>query len=95
MKLQVGGYFVQLCHSLAKLFYIFAENMTTMEEFFISLKQDFERARAIWIINNMDLIRGYAKIKYTFLAYLQMGLYCLTLPYQFVKLIVQNLKRSN
>ena len=95
MKLQVGGYFVQLCHSLAKLFYIFAENMTTMEEFFISLKQDFERARAIWIINNMDLIRGYAKIKYTFLAYLQMGLYCLTLPYQFVKLFVHNLKRSN
>ena len=88
-------YFIQLCHSLAKLLYIFAENMTTMEEFFISLKEAIERARAIWIINNMDLIRGYAKIKYTFLAYLQMGLYCLTLPYQFVKLFVHNLKRSN
>lgn len=65
-----------------------------MEELFKSLKEDIERARAIWIINNMDLISGYAKIKYTFLAYLQMGLYCLTLPYQLVKLIVQNLKRS-
>ena len=65
-----------------------------MEELFKSLKEDIERARAVWIINNMDLIRGYAKIKYTFLAYLQMGLYCLTLPYQLVKLIVQNLKRS-
>ena len=69
--------------------------MTTMEEFLKSLKEDFERARAIWIINNMDLIEGYAKIKYTILAYLQRGVYCLTLPYQFVKLIVQNLKRSN
>ena len=66
-----------------------------MEQFFISLKDAFERAQAIWIINNMDLIRGYAKIKYTFLAYLQMGLFCLTLPYQFVKLFVHNLKRSN
>ena len=65
-----------------------------MEELFKSLKEDIERARAIWIINNVDLIRGYAKIKYTFLAYLQMGLYCLTLPYQLVKFIVQNLKRS-
>ena len=55
--------------------------MTTMEEFFKTFKEDIERAQAIWIINNMDLIRGYAKIKYTFLAYLQMGLYCLTLPF--------------
>ena len=69
--------------------------MTTMEEFFKSFKEDIERAQAIWIINNMDLIEGYAKIKYTILAYLQMGLYCLTLPYQFVKLFVHNLKRSN
>ena len=88
-------FFCPMCHSLAKLLYIFAENMTTMEEFFKSFKEDFERAQAIWIINNMDLICGYAKIKYTFLAYLQMGLYCLTLPYQFVKLFVHNLKRSN
>ena len=65
-----------------------------MEEFFKSLKDDFERARALWIINNMDLIKGYAKIKYTFLAYLKMGLYCLTLPYQFVKILVQKRKRS-
>ena len=64
-----------------------------MEEFFKSFKEDIERAQAIWIINNMDLIRGYAKIKYTFLAYLQMGIYCLTLPYQFVKILVQNRKQ--
>ena len=68
--------------------------MTTMEEFFKSLREDVERARALWIINNMDLIEDYAKVKYTFLAYLQMGVYCLTLPYQFVKILVQNRKVS-
>jgi hypothetical protein len=66
--------------------------MLTMEDFLKSFKEDFERARALWIINNMDLIEGYAKVKYTFLAYLQMGLYCLTLPYQFVKILVQKSK---
>ena len=65
-----------------------------MEEFFKSLKEDIERARALWIINNLDLIEGYLKIKYTFLAYLQMGLYCLTLPYQFVRILVQKLSMS-
>ena len=64
-----------------------------MEEFFKSLREDVERARALWIINNMDLIEDYAKVKYTFLAYLQMGVYCLTLPYQFVKILVQNRKQ--
>ena len=54
--------------------------------------EDIERARALWIINNMDLIEGYAKVKYTFLAYLQMGVYCLTLPYQFVRILVQKRK---
>ena len=63
-----------------------------MEEFFKSLKEDFERARAFWILNNLDFIEGYLKVKYTFLAYLQMGLYCLTLPYQFVKILVKNRK---
>ena len=61
-----------------------------MEVFVNSLKEDFERARALWILNNLDLIEAYAKVKYTFLAYLQMGLYCLTLPYQFVRILVQN-----
>ena len=65
-----------------------------MEEFFNALKEDFERTRALWILNNIDLIRGYAKVKYTLLAYLQMGIYCLTLPYQFVKILVQNIKHS-
>lgn len=65
-----------------------------MEELYKSLKEDIERARALWILNNLDLIRGYLKIKYTFLAYLQMGLYCLTLPYQFVKILVQKQKRK-
>ena len=62
-----------------------------MEEFYKSLKEDFERARAFWILNNLDLIEGYLKVKYTFLAYLQMGLYCLTLPYQFVRILVQSI----
>ena len=61
-----------------------------MEDFVNSLKEDFERARALWILNNLDLIEAYAKVKYMFLAYLQMGLYCLTLPYQFVRILVQN-----
>ena len=61
-----------------------------MEDFVNSLKDDFERARALWILNNLDLIEAYAKVKYTFLAYLQMGLYCLTLPYQFVRILIQN-----
>ena len=65
-----------------------------MKEFFAALKEDFERTRALWILNNIDLIRGYAKVKYTLLAYLQMGVYCLTLPYQFVKILVQNRKVS-
>ena len=33
-------------------------------------------------------------IKYIFLAYLKMGVYCLTLPYQFVELVAQNLMSS-
>ena len=65
-----------------------------MGELFKSLKEDVEKAIAFWMLNNMDLIRGYINIKYTVLAYLKMGLYCLTLPYQFVKLIVYNLKRA-
>mgnify|MGYP003296416286 CR=1 FL=1 len=36
-----------------------------MEEFFKSLKEDIERVRALWILNNLDLIEGYLKIKYT------------------------------
>ena len=66
-----------------------------MEEFFKSFKEDIERAQAIWIINNMDLIRGYVKVKYTFLSYLKMGLYGLTLPYQFVRILAQNLKKTD
>ena len=63
-----------------------------MAEFFKSLKRDFERAQAIWIINNMDLIIAYIKIKYRLLAYLQIGVFRLTLPYQFVKILIQNIK---
>lgn len=65
-----------------------------MEDFVNSLKEDFERARALWILNNLDLIEAYAKVKYTFLAYLQIGIYCLTLPYQFVRILIQNRKVS-
>jgi hypothetical protein len=65
-----------------------------MGEFFKSIKEDIERSYALWILNNQDLIEGYAKVKYRFLGYLKMGLYCLTLPYQFVKLVVQNIRCS-
>ena len=42
----------------------------------------------------MDLIHGYLKVKYTILAYLKMGVFCLTLPYKFVKLFMQNFKAA-
>jgi hypothetical protein len=32
--------------------------MISMEEFFKSLKEDIERVRALWILNNLDLIEG-------------------------------------
>ena len=63
-----------------------------MKEFFKLIKEDFERALAALIINNMDLIRGYVKVKYTILMYLKWWLYCLTLPYRFVKILVQQSK---
>lgn len=65
-----------------------------MKEFFKSLKHDLERAHALWILNNMDLIEWYLDVKYTILTYLQIGVYYLTIPYQFVKLVVQNMKKS-
>ena len=66
-----------------------------MKEFFQSLKKDFKRTLAFWIITHQDLICACIKIYCTTLAYLQMGLYCLTLPYQFVKLFVQKLKKTS
>ena len=65
-----------------------------MKEFFKSLKGDIERAYALWTLNNMDLIEGYLNINYKCLAYLQMGVYCLNLPYQFVRILVQKIKES-
>ena len=65
-----------------------------MEEYFKSLKEDLERAYAIWIINNMDLIRVYVKIKYTFLSYLIMGFYSLILFGKYTKIFVQKVKEK-
>lgn len=62
-----------------------------MKEFFKSLK----KALALWIITHQDLICTCIKIYCRTLAYLQMGVYCLTLPYQFVKLFVQKLKKTS
>ena len=62
-----------------------------MKELFKSLK----KALALWIITHQDLICACIKIYCTTLAYLQMGVYCLTLPYQFVKLFVQKLKKTS
>ena len=39
------------------------------------------------------VVSGYVKVKYTCLAYLKWGLYCLTLPFRFIKILVQNLKK--
>ena len=62
-----------------------------MKELFKSLK----KALALWIITHQDLICAYITIYCTTLAYLQMGVYCLTLPYQFVKLVAQNMKKTS
>ena len=62
-----------------------------MKELFKTLK----KALALWIITHQDLICACIKIYCTTLAYLQMGVYCLTLPYQFVKLIAQNMKKAS
>ena len=66
-----------------------------MSEFFRSLKDRFKKALALWIITHQDLICACIKIYCTTLAYLQMGVYCLTLPYQFVKLVAQNIKKAS
>ena len=66
-----------------------------MSEFFQSLKKDFKKALAYWILTHQDLICAGIKIYCRTLAYLQMGVYCLTLPYQFVKLFVQKLKKTS
>ena len=63
-----------------------------MNEFLKSLKNDIERAYALWILNNMDLVSGYVKVKYTILMNLKWGIYCLTLPYRFVEILVQQRK---
>ena len=66
-----------------------------MKNFFQSLKKDFEKALAFWIITHQDLICACIKIYCRTLVYLQMGAYCLTLPYQFVKLVAQNMKKAS
>ena len=69
--------------------------MITMKNFFQFLKDRFEKALAYWILTHQDLICTCIKIYCRTLAYLQMGVYCLTLPYQFVKLFVQKLKKTS
>ena len=66
-----------------------------MIEFFQSLKKDFEKALAYWILTHQDLICTCIKIYCRTLVYIKMGLYCLTLPCQFVKLVAQNLKKTS
>ena len=66
-----------------------------MKNFFQSLKNDFEKALAYWILTHQDLICACIKIYCRTLVYLQMGVYCLTLPYQFVKLVAQNMKKAS
>ena len=69
--------------------------MITMKNFFQFLKDRFEKALAYWILTHQDLICACIKIYCRTLVYLQMGVYCLTLPYQFVKLVAQNMKKAS
>ena len=66
-----------------------------MKDFLQFLKDRFEKALAYWILTHQDLICACIKIYCRTLAYLQMGVYCLTLPYQFVKLVAQNMKKAS
>lgn len=66
-----------------------------MEEFFQSLKKDFKKALAYWILTHQDLIRTCISIYCRTLMYLKIGAYCLTLPCQLVKLFIQNMKKYN
>ena len=66
-----------------------------MKDLFNSIKKDFKKALALWIITHQDLICACIKIYCSTLAYLQMGVYCLTLPYQFIKLVAQNIKKAS
>ena len=66
-----------------------------MKDFFQSLKKDFEKALAYWILTHQDLICACIKIYCRTLMYLKYGVYCLTLPYQFVKLVAQNMKKTS
>ena len=61
-----------------------------MKELFKSLK----KALALWIITHQDLICACISIYCRTLMYLKFGAYCLTLPYQFVKLVAQNMKKA-
>ena len=69
--------------------------MITMKNFFQSLKKDFEKALAYWILTHQDLICACISIYCRTLMYLKIGAYCLTLPYQFVKLVAQNIKKAS
>ena len=69
--------------------------MITMKNFFQFLKDRFEKALAYWILTHQDLICACISIYCRTLMYLKIGAYCLTLPYQFVKLFVQKLKKTS
>ena len=69
--------------------------MITMKNFFQFLKDRFEKALAYWILTHQDLICACISIYCRTLMYLKFGAYCLTLPCQFVKLFVQNLKKTS
>ena len=66
-----------------------------MKNFFQFLKDRFEKALAYWILTHQDLICACISIYCRTLMYLKFGAYSLTLPYQLVKLFVQNLKKTS
>ena len=66
-----------------------------MKNFFQFLKDRFEKALAYWILTHQELIRTCISIYCDTLMCLKLGAYCLTLPYQFVKLFVQKLKKTS
>ena len=66
-----------------------------MKDLFNSIKKDFKKALTFWIITHQDLIRTCISIYCRTLMYLKIGAYCLTLPYQFVKIVAQNMKKAS
>lgn len=54
----------------------------------------FNKQYIMWVYENFGLATAIKSVCYDIIAILGFMGYCLTLPYQFVKILVQNIKHS-